>query len=93
MMLAMLKELVVSLADIRCICVSCQHCKTKVVLDMREQSDFARTHGVFLPNECPGCRKPYDSALQPGLQNLHRAYEPLLPLEKWINFRGDPGIV
>jgi len=88
-MLLMQKEIVCSLSDIRYVCVSCQHCKTKVILDLKEPSEFSRKHdNALLPNECPGCRKDYDGALKPGMELLQKAYDALGLAERSVSFRG-----
>jgi len=86
---SMQKEFVLSLANLRFVSVSCQHCKTRVVLDLREPSEYAKSFGELLPNECPGCRKSYDSSLGPGLFGLQGAYNNLRKAEKQLSFRCD----
>jgi hypothetical protein len=88
-MLFMHKEMVFSLTDLRYVTVSCEHCKTRVILDLKEKPQIYGERGIFLPKECPGCRKNYDSALKPGLESLQKAYDDLTPIEKRIAFRGD----
>lgn len=84
------KELVTSIADLRYVCIECPHCRTKVILDMREKSSFAEKQGIFAPKSCPGCHSPYDSAIQPNVDNLQRAYQSLLELADRISFRSEP---
>lgn len=86
---AMRKTLLISLVDLRFVSVSCKHCRTRVLLDLREPSEHAKTFGTLLPNECPGCRAGYDSALNPGLLALQSAYRELLKIEKQIEFSTD----
>ena|SRR5579883_2210379 len=83
----MRRALVISLADLRFVSVRCQHCRTRVVLDLQEPSEHATRFGVLLPNECPGCRKSYDTALAPGLVDLQNSYRNLLKIEKQIEFQ------
>ena len=85
-MLAMHKETIVSLGDLRHVHVGCQHCKTRIVLDLQEPSTFAQKHGVVLPAECPGCRKAYDLTLVGGLDEFQKSYTALVRLAKWISF-------
>ena len=86
-MASMYKELVCSLADIRYVSVSCQHCKTRVLLDLKEPTEFSKMHdNAMLPKECPGCRKGYDTALGVGLDALQKAYVELARIERCIGF-------
>jgi phage FluMu protein Com len=86
-MLAMKKELIISLADLRYISITCPRCKTQVVLDMKEPSEFSQKHDYFSPNKCPGCLTLYDSAIEPAVANLQRFYQSLLPVADRITFR------
>ncbi len=83
----MRKAFVISLADLRFVSVACQHCRTRVLLDLQQPSEHAMKIGELLPDECPGCRKHYDSALVPGLLALQSAYRDLLKIEKQIEFQ------
>ena len=86
-MLAMHKEILIAIADLRFVRVGCQHCKTRVVLDLHEPSDFSqRLDGSILSAECPGCRRAYDLSLVGALDALQKAYTGLKPLSKWIAF-------
>lgn len=81
------KELICSLADIRYISIACQHCNTKVVLDLKEPTEIAKMHdNAMLPKACPGCRKEYDTALGRGLDSLQKAYGELKRIERCIGF-------
>ncbi len=84
---SMTKEVVVSLSEIRYVSVACGNCTTRVVLDLQDKSDHAKKYGLILSGECPGCRRTYDSAMNPGLSELQRAYDSLLPIEGNISFR------
>lgn len=84
------KQIVVSIADLRYICIKCPHCHTKVILDMKEKSSFAKKQGIFAPKRCPGCETNYDSAIQPNVDQLQRAYESLLEIVDNISFHSEP---
>lgn len=86
------KELVISIADLRYVCILCPHCQTKVVLDMKEKAPFAAKHGIFAPKKCPGCYAEYDSAIQPNVDDLQRAYQSLIEIADRISFRGEATI-
>ena len=86
----MQKELAVSISDLRYVCIECPSCRTKVVLDMREKSGFAKKHTIFTPKRCLGCETPYDTAIQPNIDGFQRAYQALLPIADRISFGGEP---
>lgn len=53
----MRKELIVSLGELRYVCVSCQHCSARVTLDLKEKSAFTAKFGSPLAAKaCPGCQ-------------------------------------
>jgi hypothetical protein len=67
------EETVVALSDLQFVCIECPHCKTRVILDMDRQ--FEHSGGMFFaPDTCPGCRKPFDSAVPGNLNTLQRAF-------------------
>jgi hypothetical protein len=79
---SMHEETVVALGDLQFVCIECPHCKTRVILDMEQKFEFSG--GIFFaPETCPGCRKPFDSAIPASLNALQRAYlavpKPLRP--------------
>lgn len=86
----MQSEFIVSLPDLRYVEIHCSHCSTIVTLDMEELTEFGAKYGVFAPNECPGCRNQYDSAVKPAVDGFQRAYRSLLKLPKSVTFRGMP---
>jgi len=88
MMLTMRKKFVFSLADLRYVSIACQHCNTRVVLDLQEPSGHAKTYGSYLTNECPGCLKAYDTSVHPAIVGLHGAYNNLAKVGKFIEFCG-----
>jgi hypothetical protein len=89
MMLSMHKQIVLSLADIHHVSVGCPHCATKVLLDLRKKSEHAEKYGTLLTNQCPGCRKSYDSALGQAVTALQQAYDSLCveSVQPWISFQ------
>lgn len=92
-MCVMHKELVVSIADLRYVCIECPHCRTKVVLDMKEPSEVSKKYNFFTPKECPGCRTAYDTAIQPSIDSLQRSYTSLMQIADRISFRGNPELL
>lgn len=58
-MCAVSRQLSVPVSDLRYVRVGCQHCNTKVTVDLHEVSSFAS--GVV--ENCPGCNKQYDSSV------------------------------
>ncbi len=87
-MAAMQKQFVISLCDLRYVCIECPHCKAVVTLDMKETSEFQSKQGVFAPKECPGCRKAYDTAIPPNVDSFQRSYKALLEIAERVSFRG-----
>lgn len=74
-MLAMHKELLLSLSDIRYISIGCPSCATRVVLDLGEAPAVDRNTGdPILPRACPNCRSPFDSALISAVRTLREAF-------------------
>jgi len=93
-MLFMHKELVVSLADLRYVSISCQNCRTVVTLDMKTPSEFAQKNdGAFAPKQCPGCRQDYDTAIRPSVESFQRSYHSLMEIAGRISFRGEAEIM
>jgi hypothetical protein len=58
-MCAVTRELLVPVGELRYIRVGCQHCNTKVTVDLHEVSSFA----VGVTERCPGCKKNYDLSI------------------------------
>lgn len=87
-MAAMHRELVVSVADLRYVCLRCKQCNTTVTFDLQEPSQFTQKHGVLAPKDCPVCRTEYDVALRQGIDGFYRAFKPMLDVADWITFRG-----
>jgi hypothetical protein len=88
-MMAMHKELVVSLADLRYVSISCPQCRTKVILDMKEPSERVNKQGIFAPKSCPGCLNSYDTAIQPSVDAFQRVYAALSAIAERVSFRGE----
>ncbi len=90
-MLAMKKQLIIALADLRYVSIECHTCKTVVTLDMKEPlSADTEKSGLFGPVTCPGCGQGYDSAIQPNVELFRKSYRSLLPIADRITFRGEP---
>lgn len=87
------KEIVVSLDDIRYIEISCQHCTTRLILDMKEPHQYAKEKEVFIPDQCPGCRSVYDTAIRGNVDKLRKVYSDLLKISTSIHFRGKAEVV
>ena len=73
----MKKQMSVSLADFRYVCIECPRCKTRVILDMKERRQFAKDNNYFTPVDCAGCKTRYDSAIPTNIDRLQQAYEGL----------------
>ncbi len=90
-MLAMQKQIVISLMDLRYVSIECPHCKTVVTLDMKGGlGDLGKKHKVFTPEKCPACPADYDTAIKENVDGFCRAYQSLLPIAERISFRGEP---
>jgi hypothetical protein len=85
----MRKELVISLVDIRYICIKCQNCKAEVTLDMQAKYDLAEKYGAFAPKQCPVCQQRYDSAIPENVDQLRKAYRAMLSIAEQITLKGD----
>ena len=89
-MLAMQRQTIVHLEDIRYVCIQCTHCTTRVILDMKETHRMAVQYDGFTPKSCPGCREDYDSATQPNVNAMQKAYAALLAISGRVSFHGEP---
>jgi phage terminase large subunit GpA-like protein len=69
----MRKETVISVGDLRHICITCPHCQTRFILDMDAPYLGTNDRPNFAPSGCPGCRQLYDSTVG-NLNALHRVY-------------------
>ena len=67
MMMTMLKELSVTMSDLRYLCVECE-CGTKVTVDLAGR-------GVGYLITCPTCNKDFESHLAKDLMALSAAYK------------------
>lgn len=85
----MRKEVIISIEDLRHICIECPHCHAKVILDMQQSVPVARAHGMFAPANCPGCEASYDSAIKPNVDQLQRIYAALSAIADRISFRAE----
>lgn len=94
MMLAMHQQNVCSVLDLRYVCVACQNCKTKVIIDLEEFATLLNKHRTAALAQdkpvCPGCDQEYDSAVKPGLRAVRTAFELLRPISDRITFLGEP---
>jgi primosomal protein N' len=84
----MRKMLVISLVDIRYICIKCQNCKAEVTLDMQAEYKLGK-YGTFAPKQCPVCQGQYDSAIPDNADRLRKAYRAMLPIAAQITLKGD----
>jgi hypothetical protein len=57
---------------------------------MELKRDFAKLNNFFTPRECPGCRSAYDSAIQPNVDDLQKAYEGLVKIADRLTFLSEP---
>lgn len=89
-MCLMVKRLLFSLQELRYVCITCQYCRTQIILDMADFPRPGSTERVplrttFTPKECPACKKPFDSALE-HLNHFQAAYEQLQKLDAVVGF-------
>jgi hypothetical protein len=90
MALVMLKEIVVSLAELRQVCIECIHCKTAVTLDLLDETgNITKGGDTFAPQACPGCGNEYDSAIPRNLNALQKACKTMEPVANRVKFRID----
>ena len=87
----MQRELIVSLADLRYVTITCPQCRTQVTLDMKEPSEFSQKHesGYFAPRHCPGCTALYDTAIVPAVNGFQRLYQSVFAIADRISFKGE----
>ena len=72
----MYKERVISLLDLRWLCITCEKCGTSITLDMARELDPRRPNLLL---ECQVCDAPFDSAVS-GLNGLRKAFKNLFGL-------------
>jgi len=87
-MVAMHKQIVVSLSDLRYISVQCPNCDAVLTLDMTKESAHQDKYGVFFPRVCVACQTTYDSALA-NVGDLRRAFQALAAVADRVTFRGE----
>ena len=88
---SMQKEFAVTLKDLRFISIRCQHCDTRVVLDLAHEDFNVGGKSFFCPTSCPGCRIPFDSSIPENVNNLHRVYRAIPEgVRDAITFRAEP---
>lgn len=85
----MRKQYVISLDDLRHVSIECPRCRARVTLDMKERPELPGKQPMFAPKICPGCHEPYDSAIQPNVDALQRAYQSLAAIADRIRFVGE----
>jgi hypothetical protein len=89
-MISMLKELIVSIADLRYASVTCAHCKTKVTVDLSylPQPQPGKIPEEILPlSQCPTCRAMFDSRIPENIGNLRKTYQNLVANGVLVSFQ------
>lgn len=76
-MQCMEKHFTLSLPDFCYLSILCVHCKTRLVLDLRQSKDD-QTKPTIFPEKCSACGSEYDRQMQPCLTDFRRAYQLLL---------------
>jgi hypothetical protein len=79
----------VSISDLRYVCIKCPQCQTRVILDMQKKSAKAQQHGFFAPKQCPGCLIDYDSSIRKSVDELQESYPRLLEIAESVSFFGE----
>jgi hypothetical protein len=77
-MIVMYKERVISLSDLRWVCITCEKCKTSITLDMTRERE---PRAPNLPTHCQICDTAFDSAVS-NLNGLKAAFKELFKLSK-----------
>jgi uncharacterized CHY-type Zn-finger protein len=75
----MVKEMVVSMDDLRSLSVKCGDCSTVITLDLQG--------GEFDVKHCPACHKPFDDALVGHVSMLAQIYKQRRAAKHTISFR------
>ena len=84
-MVAMHRQFVLSLSDLRYISINCKKCSASVTLDMTRESDHQKQYG-FAPMVCPACKQGYDTAIR-NLSGFRHAYQSLLCVADQLTLR------
>jgi NAD-dependent SIR2 family protein deacetylase len=87
-MVAMRRQSIISLSDMRYVSIQCKQCGASITLDMMRVSDYQKRFG-FAPTACSACQLPHDTSVK-NLDGLRLAYESLLGISDRITFHGDP---
>jgi hypothetical protein len=87
----MVKELIVSISDLRYISVDCSHCKTKVTVDLgyrpEPQQKGEIPEEILSLSQCPTCRTRFDSRVPENITNFRRIYQDLVTNKIEVNFQ------
>ena len=86
----MRRQLIVSLADLRHVCIECPNCHTRLIPDMKRKRTFDQEQFFFTPGVCAGCKIAYDSAIQANVNQMQSAYEGLMKIADSITFLSEP---
>lgn len=85
---AMHKELVISVADLRYVCIRCQTWRTTVTLDRQEPPKFRENHTPLLQSTVPVAERNMTLLQGRGIDDLHRVFKLLSRVKNRISFRG-----
>jgi len=85
MMPIMLKQNIIPFRDLQFMSLSCQSCKTEVILDI-SRLPRAESGKSLTPQQCPSCMAPFDSAVRQHADTMRNIYAGL-SLVEGVNFR------
>jgi hypothetical protein len=89
-MVYMRQEIVLSITDLRYVCVKCPRCTAEVILDLtREKDPSGRS---FAPADCSVCNTKFDTVIG-YLNQFQQAYKELAKREDVVAFRADAGVL
>lgn len=83
-------QIVVSLEDLRYVCIRCPHCNSRTILDLTAKFDYSPERPKFATEQCSTCYQRIDSAVA-ELNNFQRAYLALRDagISKFLSFYGE----
>lgn len=88
----MVKQMLLSIQELRYVCITCPHCETQITLDMMafnrpsSESERVARRKLFTPRTCPACQNNFDTAVH-SLDAFQAAYEELTKLKGVVGFR------
>lgn len=76
-MCLMLKQLKLSIGELRYLSLKCATCQAEITLDLTSENkplNKRRSTQNLTPFECPACDTPFDTQIQKGIDQFRESY-------------------